>query len=112
MNQLVKFVNLLEEGLEENYGILLPTGNVLCLCCGGEFEPEDYKIIEREIPWKKIHVAQVRPTVVVEVSGGLVQNAYATDSAIDVEVFDFDNEDTDEDAMNDLISGFNMTAVW
>lgn len=51
---LVKFKNLLEEECEDTkFGILLEDNTVLCLCCGGTFEEEDYKIIEKYIgyPW-------------------------------------------------------------
>ena len=56
-NKFVRFYDTLEDDTVENYGILLPNGNVLCLCCGGELEPEDYVIL-REIPWTNINVTE------------------------------------------------------
>lgn len=32
-------------------GILLDSGEVICLCCGSIFEPEDYDIIDRREDW-------------------------------------------------------------
>lgn len=43
---LVLFRDNLEENAEEHYGILFDNGNVLCLCCGGIVEPDDYEIIK------------------------------------------------------------------
>lgn len=51
MNELVYFVDTLEENATHHYGILLPSGNIICFCCGGEVEPDDYEILERNIPW-------------------------------------------------------------
>ena len=51
MNELVYFVDTLEENATPHYGILLPSGNIICFCCGGEVEPDDYEILERNIPW-------------------------------------------------------------
>lgn len=36
-----------------HYGILFEDGRVLCFCCGGYIEPDDYKIIER-CDWNRI----------------------------------------------------------
>lgn len=51
VQDFVLFIDLLEDEKEENkprhYGLLLADGNIICLCCGGIVEPEDYKIIER-----------------------------------------------------------------
>lgn len=44
---LVLFRDLLEDNSEPHYGILFENGFVLCFCCGGSLEPEDYEIIER-----------------------------------------------------------------
>lgn len=43
---LVLFHDLLEENSDNHYGILFENGFILCLCCGGYLEPEDYEIIE------------------------------------------------------------------
>lgn len=43
---LVLFHDLLEEHSDNHYGILFENGFILCLCCGGYVEPEDYEIIE------------------------------------------------------------------
>ena len=44
--KLVLFTDLLEEEAENHYGILFENGIIMCLCCGGYIEPEDYEIIE------------------------------------------------------------------
>ena len=56
-NKFVRFYDTLEDDPVENYGVLLPNGNILCLCCGGELEPEDYVVL-REIPWTNIVVKE------------------------------------------------------
>lgn len=43
---LVRFRDTLEDNSEEHFGILFENGFILCLCCGGYVEPEDYEIIE------------------------------------------------------------------
>lgn len=43
---LVKFRDTLEENADEHFGILFDNGFILCLCCGGVVEPEDYVILE------------------------------------------------------------------
>lgn len=43
---LVLFRDLLEEDSETHYGILFENGFILCLCCGGRVDPEDYEIIK------------------------------------------------------------------
>lgn len=43
---LVKFRDTLEENSAEHFGILFDNGFILCFCCGGYVEPEDYEIIE------------------------------------------------------------------
>lgn len=43
---LVKFRDTLEENSDEHFGILFDDGYILCFCCGGCVEPEDYEIIE------------------------------------------------------------------
>ena len=43
---LVYFQDLLEENAPAHYGILFENGFILCLCCGGYLEPEDYEILE------------------------------------------------------------------
>lgn len=43
---LVLFHDILEDGADNHYGILFDNGFILCLCCGGYVEPEDYEIIE------------------------------------------------------------------
>ena len=43
---LVRFKDLLEENADEHFGILFENGFILCLCCGGCLEPEDYEILE------------------------------------------------------------------
>ena len=42
---VVLFVDCLE-GTEKHYGILFENNFILCFCCGGYIEPEDYIIIE------------------------------------------------------------------
>ena len=43
---LVYFVDTLEENPTPHFGILFEDGNILCFCCGGIIEPDDYEIIE------------------------------------------------------------------
>lgn len=43
---LVKFRDTLEENSDEHFGLLFEDGMILCFCCGGYVEPEDYEIIE------------------------------------------------------------------
>lgn len=43
---LVRFKDNLERHPEEHFGILFDNGFILCLCCKGYLEPEDYEIIE------------------------------------------------------------------
>lgn len=47
--KLVKFQNLLEDNpdVEDiSFGILLENNTILCLCCLGIFEEDDYDIID------------------------------------------------------------------
>lgn len=43
---LVLFHDMLEDESANHYGILFDNGFILCLCCGGYVEPEDYEILE------------------------------------------------------------------
>jgi hypothetical protein len=43
---LVRFRDTLEDNSEEHFGVLFENGFILCFCCGGYVEPEDYEIIE------------------------------------------------------------------
>ena len=43
---LVLFHDTLEDNSDNHYGILFENGFIMCLCCGGYVEPEDYEIIE------------------------------------------------------------------
>lgn len=43
---LVLFVDNLEDDATPHYGILFDNGFILCLCCGGYVEPEDYEILK------------------------------------------------------------------
>lgn len=45
-NKLVYFKDLIEENADEQYGILLDDGNIICLCCGGIVEQGEYEIIK------------------------------------------------------------------
>lgn len=45
----VKFIGL--DDTEPRGGILLDNGCIICGCCGGLFEPEDYIIIEKYDYW-------------------------------------------------------------
>lgn len=42
-----------EEGVV-NDGILLDSGEVICLCCGSVFEPGDYEIIDEYEEWENL----------------------------------------------------------
>lgn len=52
MNYLVRFISLIDDEEDINYGILLEDKTVLCLDCLGIFEENDYTIIEKydELP--------------------------------------------------------------
>jgi len=41
------------EGTEKHYGVLFENGFILCFCCGGYIDPEDYIIIEY-CDWDKV----------------------------------------------------------
>ena len=43
---IVLFVDTLEDNPTPHYGILFDNGFILCLCCGGFVEPDDYEILE------------------------------------------------------------------
>ena len=43
---LVRFRDTLEENSDDHFGILFENGFILCFCCGGYVEPEDYEILE------------------------------------------------------------------
>jgi hypothetical protein len=43
---LVRFRDTLEENSDDHFGILFEYGFILCFCCGGYVEPEDYEILE------------------------------------------------------------------
>lgn len=52
MNYLVRFISLIDDEEDINYGILLEDKTVLCLDCLGIFKENDYTIIEKydELP--------------------------------------------------------------
>ena len=43
---LVRFRDT-QEDAEVHFGILFENGFILCLCCKGYLEPEDYEIVEQ-----------------------------------------------------------------
>lgn len=45
--QLVRFFDTLKRDSEMHFGLLLNDNSILCLCCGGILEEEDYQIVER-----------------------------------------------------------------
>lgn len=47
--RLVFYRDLLEDDSDPQYGVLLGDGTILCLCCYGILEPEDYEILEDDI---------------------------------------------------------------
>jgi hypothetical protein len=47
--RLVLFKDLLEEDATPEYGIVLDDNTILCLCCYGIIEEEDYEILEDNI---------------------------------------------------------------
>lgn len=47
VQNFVKFIDNFEESTIEHFGLLLADGNIICLCCGGIVEPENYTIIEK-----------------------------------------------------------------
>ncbi len=54
---LIRFKDNLEFDPREHAGIKMPNGNVICFCCGGILEQEDYDIIEDNIPWQYLDEA-------------------------------------------------------
>jgi len=50
--EIVVFTDTLEK-TEKHYGVLFANGFILCFCCGGYIEPEDYIIIEH-CDWDKV----------------------------------------------------------
>lgn len=44
--ELVLFVDTLEDDATPHYGILFDNGIILCLCCGGYIDEDDYEILE------------------------------------------------------------------
>jgi hypothetical protein len=51
--EIVIFHDILEDNADAHFGILFESGFILCLCCGGCVEPDDYDIIEH-LGWKYI----------------------------------------------------------
>ena len=49
---IVLFADRLK-GTEKHYGVLFENGFILCFCCGGYIDPEDYIIIEY-CDWDKV----------------------------------------------------------
>lgn len=47
--KLVYFKDLLEDDADPQYGILLEDDTILCLCCLGIIEKEDYEILNDNI---------------------------------------------------------------
>lgn len=48
---MIKQVLFAEIDCAVHHGLLLENGNVICLCCGGVVEPEDYKIVKVYPDW-------------------------------------------------------------
>lgn len=46
MATLVKFMDTLEDDSEIHFGIMLDDGDIICMCCGGIVEEDDYEIAE------------------------------------------------------------------
>jgi len=51
MNTLVRFRDILESHPSAHYGVLKDDGEIICFCCGGNVEPDDYELLEEDIPW-------------------------------------------------------------
>lgn len=49
MNRLVAFRDTLEDNADVHYGILMDDDTILCLCCLGIIEEDDYEIVEDNI---------------------------------------------------------------
>lgn len=46
IKSLVFFKDNLEENSIPHFGLLTADNNIICLCCGGIVEPENYTILE------------------------------------------------------------------
>ena len=46
IKELVLFKDTLEDNAEPHFGFLLNDNTILCFCCGGIIEEDDYKIIK------------------------------------------------------------------
>lgn len=44
---LVYFQDMLEDNSTPHFGILFDNNFILCLCCGGWLDKEDYRILKR-----------------------------------------------------------------
>lgn len=42
---LVKFRDTLEDNADEHFGVLFENGFIMCFCCGGYLESDDYEIL-------------------------------------------------------------------
>lgn len=49
MPKLVAFRDTLEDNADIHYGILTDDNTIICLCCMGVVEEDDYEIIEEDV---------------------------------------------------------------
>lgn len=52
---VVKFIDKSDKSSKERFGVLFDNGFILCFCCGGYVEPENYEIIEETYDFRHLH---------------------------------------------------------
>ena len=54
----VKYNDLIEPDNNDHphYGVVMPDGTLMCMCCGGTFEKDEYQVVE-QIAWDSVQKA-------------------------------------------------------
>lgn len=54
----VKYNDLIEpdDNGHPHYGVVMPDGTLMCMCCGGTFEKDEYQVVE-QIAWDSVQEA-------------------------------------------------------
>ena len=54
----VKYNDLIEPDNNDHphYGVVMPDGTLMCMCCGGTFEKDEYQVVE-QIAWDSVQEA-------------------------------------------------------